>query len=320
MDEIDRGVFRAGVVGAYQRLEQRAQSAGWDEGLTTEALEELRTALEELQVANEALRAQTKELATAQALMDDERYRYRDLFTFAPEAYLVTDGAGVIHEANLEAAALLEIPADLVQGRPLALNVREEERHGFRIELLAIRNSTRTQQLTLRLQRRDGQQRVVSARVSRLPRHQAEPKLCWMLHDLTADQRLRAQLSQLEAQLAVTLQPGPAPLPVNGQVGNGQVAKGQVGSAQTLAGELAEARRRVDQLQRALDSRVVIEQAKGMLAGRWSCSPDEAFAVLRPYARSHNRRLYELAADVVAGRIPADLRPSRPDEGSPEGG
>ncbi len=56
------------------------------------------------------------------------------------------------------------------------------------------------------------------------------------------------------------------------------------------------------QLQHALNSRIVIEQAKGVLAERRGCEMDEAFDLLRAFAREEGRRMGEVAADVVAGR------------------
>jgi GAF domain-containing protein len=55
------------------------------------------------------------------------------------------------------------------------------------------------------------------------------------------------------------------------------------------------------QLQVALNSRVMIEQAKGILAERLRTTPDEAFLILRRYARDHNRPLTKLASDVIHG-------------------
>jgi AmiR/NasT family two-component response regulator len=55
------------------------------------------------------------------------------------------------------------------------------------------------------------------------------------------------------------------------------------------------------QLQVALNSRIMIEQAKGILAERIQMTPDEAFIILRRYARSHNRPLTQLAGDVIRG-------------------
>lgn len=56
------------------------------------------------------------------------------------------------------------------------------------------------------------------------------------------------------------------------------------------------------QLQTALDSRVVIEQAKGVLAERLGCDMEAAFATLRNAARRANRRLSDVARDVVDTR------------------
>jgi len=59
---------------------------------------------------------------------------------------------------------------------------------------------------------------------------------------------------------------------------------------------------RTIQLQTALDSRVVIEQAKGILAERQEITPEEAFNRLRREARSQRVKLHDLAAEVVASR------------------
>lgn len=65
----------------------------------------------------------------------------------------------------------------------------------------------------------------------------------------------------------------------------------------------------VNQLQTALTSRIGIEQAKGMMAGKLGVGVDEAFQILRDYARSHNRRLAEVAAEVMSGQAdPGDIR------------
>jgi len=55
------------------------------------------------------------------------------------------------------------------------------------------------------------------------------------------------------------------------------------------------------QLQQALNSRVTIEQAKGVLAERRGIGVDDAFVVLRAYARNHNLRLSDLARQVADG-------------------
>jgi transcriptional regulator with GAF, ATPase, and Fis domain len=73
-----------------------------------------------------------------------------------------------------------------------------------------------------------------------------------------------------------------------------------------------EARDLSSQLQVALESRVLIEQAKGVLAEHNRITVDEAFTVLRGFARDHNRLLSRVAAGVVDGSLaPADLSAAR---------
>jgi transcriptional regulator with GAF, ATPase, and Fis domain len=74
-----------------------------------------------------------------------------------------------------------------------------------------------------------------------------------------------------------------------------------------------------EQLQTALSSRVLIEQAKGKLAERLGLDMDQAFNLLREYARNRNLRLSDLAqafidgsetlASLTAGRPPQRPRP-----------
>jgi GAF domain-containing protein len=59
-----------------------------------------------------------------------------------------------------------------------------------------------------------------------------------------------------------------------------------------------------EQLQTALNSRVLIEQAKGKLAERQGIDMEQAFTALRGYARAHNRRLSDLARAFIDGSEP----------------
>jgi AmiR/NasT family two-component response regulator len=58
------------------------------------------------------------------------------------------------------------------------------------------------------------------------------------------------------------------------------------------------------QVQVALNA-VLIEQARGILAERLRITLDEAFEMLRRYARDHNRPLTQLAGDVTRGTDPS---------------
>ena len=78
-------------------------------------------------------------------------------------------------------------------------------------------------------------------------------------------------------------------------------------------GELEQVRARIEMLERengqlktALETRIVIEQAKGYLAGRFAIDTDEAFRLLRRAARNNRMSIHELAAAVVAAPPPPD--------------
>jgi GAF domain-containing protein len=70
-------------------------------------------------------------------------------------------------------------------------------------------------------------------------------------------------------------------------------------AATTAAGE---GERMVAQLREALETRDIIGQAKGILMERESCTPEAAFDILRRASQRTNRKLRDVAADLVASR------------------
>ncbi|MDH6237686.1 GAF and ANTAR domain-containing protein [Cryobacterium sp. CG_9.6] len=58
-----------------------------------------------------------------------------------------------------------------------------------------------------------------------------------------------------------------------------------------------------EQLQRALNSRVLIEQAKGVIAQRSQLNMNDAFNRLRTYARAHNESMHESAEKVISNEV-----------------
>ncbi|MCU1454146.1 MAG: transcriptional regulator [Acidimicrobiales bacterium] len=66
-----------------------------------------------------------------------------------------------------------------------------------------------------------------------------------------------------------------------------------------------------EQLQTALNSRIVIEQAKGVVAQSRGLSMEQSFATMRRYSRDHNVRLGDVAGRLIDGTLsPAVLGPS----------
>jgi AmiR/NasT family two-component response regulator len=75
-----------------------------------------------------------------------------------------------------------------------------------------------------------------------------------------------------------------------------------------------QSQRRVEQLQRALHNRVVIEQAKGIIATQRDIPPSDASEILLNHARRDHHRLAEVAEDVVQGRLSNDQLMPPPDK------
>jgi PAS domain S-box-containing protein len=147
-DVMDRRLARLHERVASWKLSD-AQKRALDEGY-----QDLNTALEELHVTQEELQQQNDALAAAHEQIAAERQRYRELFDFAPDAYLVTDGAGVVTEANQFAAVMLNLDAGLFRGKPLITFVDPADRELFRRRILSGSRSRFPQNLGLRIKPR----------------------------------------------------------------------------------------------------------------------------------------------------------------------
>ena len=108
------------------------------EALTT--WEELSAALQDLGAIGEELRHQNEEMAATCSSLEAERQRYHQLFDSAPDGYAVTDGEGVVREANRAMASLLHMRQESLLGRQMADFVASEERDAFDARLAQLRD------------------------------------------------------------------------------------------------------------------------------------------------------------------------------------
>ncbi|WP_169153465.1 PAS domain S-box protein [Brasilonema bromeliae] len=118
--------------------------------------EELYATLSKLEVAFEELHQINWELACAHQVVQMERQRYRNLFEFIPNAYLVTDGKGIIQDANKAAAMLLGVQQYFLVGKPLVIFICWQERRAFLSKLLKLHLHHQTQEWEVRLCLRNG--------------------------------------------------------------------------------------------------------------------------------------------------------------------
>lgn len=119
--------------------------------------DELSALAQELTVAHEQLRTQTIELEQARQLLESERARFRELFVLSPEGHIITDSAGVVREVNRGAAALLNMPADYVMGKPLAVFIDVADRRAFRVRLYRARQELAEEAWTVTIHPRDAE-------------------------------------------------------------------------------------------------------------------------------------------------------------------
>lgn len=91
-----------------------------------------------------------------------------------------------------------------------------------------------------------------------------------------------------------------------------EVFAAQASTALTLLLRQAQQAEVSAQLEQALASRSVIDQALGVLMGQQRCSADEAFALLRARSQNSNRKLRDVAGELISGltgQPPADPPP-----------
>ena len=183
--------------------QQRSKGSAEMSDATQESLQDLRFALEELRVADEELRQQNEELAATHAEVDAERRRYQELFDLAPDAYVVTNLAGIIIDANQSTAKLFGIAPQYLPGKVLAAYVVTEDRPRFRAILNhpdAAPENARTTPFKLRT--RSGIKLYSELTYSVVHGPDERPVgFRWLIRDVTEQERLAHEIRTLNAQL-----------------------------------------------------------------------------------------------------------------------
>ncbi len=163
-------------------LPSRPPEFGGD--MLEETVEELKVAVEELRVMQEELVDVTTRYANNHHTEQAADRRFRDAFTAAPMAMLLSDPAGVVRYANAAAGALLGLEGDHLTGKPLAVFVAPGSRREFRhlLNQLAVDAAPSTLELELQPRARP----VVQVELSVWP-VPGEPGMAfaWSLTDLS---------------------------------------------------------------------------------------------------------------------------------------
>jgi PAS domain S-box-containing protein len=186
------------------RAEQEAEkqvarlSATLD-GLSPEAAARL---LHELQVHQIELELQNAELRSTEVALAASRERYFRLYDLAPVGYLSLDGAGLILEANLAAAALLAAERHELLHRPWTEFIAAEDQDNYHLQRRALQR-TEAVSCELALRTRDARPRWVRLDMKRAPGAGHGDLACWVaLSDITERRQTEQALAELQAELA----------------------------------------------------------------------------------------------------------------------
>ncbi len=122
---------------------------------------DLEALIHELQVHQIELEMQNEELRRAQAVIEESRSRYADLYDFAPIAYLTLDKDGLIVEANFKAAELLGTDRGVLIRYPFSLFLPLSSKEGFLHHLRAALSQPGRHSSIFQVIRKDGATREV---------------------------------------------------------------------------------------------------------------------------------------------------------------
>ena len=162
----------------------------------SDALQELKTAVKETHLPPEP------DTRLAEIPPDSQDRRYRNLFEWAPEGFLVTDAEMVIQEGNRAAAAMLNVDQEFLRGKHLPRFFVEEDRAALQVTVIHLRRGGEKYNWELRLQPLDRDPLPVSINV-RSHRDLREEPLCmlWLLRDVSERQAETETLKSLLSQI-----------------------------------------------------------------------------------------------------------------------
>jgi PAS domain S-box-containing protein len=185
-----------------EEMRHRVQDIEGSEGVPDAAVRELLLAVEDLRLVVEELRQQNEAMEAAQHQLEDERRRYQHLFQYAPDAYLLTDLNGIVREANLSAARLLNTRPRFLPGKAVVSFVAPEDRRRIRAELDRWRSEPTPKILEVRLQPRNGEpfDAAIALSVARGGPHDSAIGFRWLVRDISAQRQLTDELRLREEE------------------------------------------------------------------------------------------------------------------------
>jgi PAS domain S-box-containing protein len=155
---------------------------------------------EKLRLAEERLREQTKELEESRETIDSERARYRELFDLGPDAYLITDPAGKIRDANTAAGRMLGVEPKFLRGKPLPSFFGEQGRKEYRQQLDKLCDFGHLDDWEILVHPRNAERIPVSVSIARASGKEPAGHR-WILRDISRRSKAESDLHELNRDL-----------------------------------------------------------------------------------------------------------------------
>ncbi len=163
---------------------------------------QLLAAIQDLSTAEEELRAQHEAIVETQRELDVQRQRYRTLFQFAPDPYIVTDEHGIIEDANDALAGLFAVPTQHVIGTSLDTFIGPHARRELGTALRDLEGGTRLEKRALDVKTSDGRRIPIEATLSVLESASGSRRsFCWQLRDISLRQETEDSMHALNRSL-----------------------------------------------------------------------------------------------------------------------
>lgn len=159
--------------------------------------------LHELHVQRIELEAQNDELHQSIAELDELRILYRDLYDSAPTGYCTLGDHGLIRQANLAAANLLELPREALLNQPFRRFIAEDDRDAYRRYCQTVMSSDERKTCDLRLTKSSGATAWVRLSMVREAKTGNKPPYRLAFEDISESKRLEETLQQERSLFAM---------------------------------------------------------------------------------------------------------------------
>jgi PAS domain S-box-containing protein len=160
---------------------------------------ELSNSLQEQAVLEGELRRSNDDLVASRIALEKEQRRYFELFEYAPDSYVITDGEGIIRQANQAAIQFFSLEVKSLVGRPLMDFVLPDDERAFVSQIGQILSVDAVTHWELRLVNAMGKvcHSLVNVKV-----HSVSPtRVFWLIRDISDRKQMEEELRSFPSKL-----------------------------------------------------------------------------------------------------------------------